>query len=196
MEEFPISRYQIEVKLRWQYVNLEGINVMNMLKTIITCVGIISFIISLSSCSNNSNIETSSTITSSLIETPFNVILPKYLPEDLKPEPAIDGPIESSFVKGGKYYQLTYYQKTGYPRIMIREDNHESTMTINEGFNAFLEINGINVYEGKTNIRIHQSNALIEGFYYGWNQCGIHLTVSIYGYSQEECRKVVESMIK
>jgi hypothetical protein len=41
-----------------------------------------------------------------------------------------------------------------------------------------------------------KGSIIIDTFHYGWNQDDINILVEIGGTSQEECRKVIESMIK
>lgn len=129
-------------------------------------------------------------------EVPYTIVTPKYLPRDMEAYPSrIGGPIKDPHFEDAVRISLTYYQKEGNNEIIIDEENAEINATPSGNFSAFLSINGINVLEEIANLQIPGTN-LINGFYYGWNQNGVHLTVRILGYDRDECRKVIESMIK
>jgi hypothetical protein len=176
------------------------LKVMKIFKLFTIIIGVVLLFIVVPSCKiseglgNNSN---DSYFQELQKNTPFAIILPRYLPADILTRPAIAGPKEDSVFKGGIWIELSYYQKDGnIVRIIIREENLEIDNVPSGDSSTLFKINGIQVLEEDTKMGLPKSSDSINGFYYAWNQNGINMNVRIFGYSKNESRKVIESIVK
>jgi hypothetical protein len=130
---------------------------------------------------------------------PFTIILPDYLPDDLKSQPP-------KFIT--HEYQTTVYLDIYYYSVDPRELSiHENPSSIelpkgllssmHPDYTA-LEIKGVEIVftDGIGNVvrdtREIQTNELI----YSWNMNKISFSCSVLGFDQVESRKIIESMIK
>jgi hypothetical protein len=129
-------------------------------------------------------------------EVPFNIVVPKYFPQDVKTEPGVIlGPGELSYIKGSTWIDFTYYQTGGNIALTISQVNAFINDAQGES-SIYFSINGVQILEDTHSLRQPGTTIMLNGFTYGWNQNGIHLTVCVYGYDKDECRKVIKSMIK
>jgi hypothetical protein len=133
--------------------------------------------------------------------TPFTIVFPEYLPSDMKqyrPTLSIsDRANEPESKEIHIWYQ--YYVNDDLREVAISEDNSfvRWNMDLSEN-SSYLDFTGTTVLEEKT----------IEIYYVGykqyqkdcnryfWIQNGVNFGVHVVGYSREESRKIVESMIK
>jgi hypothetical protein len=132
-------------------------------------------------------------------ETPFTIILPTYLPEELDPYPDIEGRAKSEFVDL-EPVTITYSRnKSGYLPVSIMEYNMTMITTPSSDYEfEYLLYWDIQVLEKKTKaFSFHDSTAVdVLEFIYKWNQNGLHYIVCIPEFDREEARKIIESMIR
>lgn len=133
-------------------------------------------------------------------EVPFTIILPTYLPDDIGPYPyMVQGPFkreeETLLIK-------IEYQKQGGDSGYIYIEEQNSSFYVNTDWashpdRTYFDIMGVKVYEETTESVPYPPNEPIDyGFGYLWNKSGTDFLVDIFGYGQDECRKIVESMIQ
>jgi hypothetical protein len=134
-------------------------------------------------------------------EVPFTIVVPTYFPEGIEPYPtAIGFPNTEAGPNEPVSISLTYERGTD-NYIFITEGNREMIEIPSQSSYGYLDIGGIQVLEemGVPWLNSHQpsSNASVpHGISYSWNRNGVHFNVYIIGYGQDECRKIVESMIQ
>ncbi len=136
-------------------------------------------------------------------EVPFTIVIPTYFPKDIKPYPTvISGPGEGAFSDKSIAIGLTYEEKGTNNFIWIMEENHTSIAVPSRPSSVYLDIEGTKVLEEEAELPYwpNPSNSsdsdLLRGILYDWNRSGVNFQVRIFGYDREECRKVIESMIK
>jgi hypothetical protein len=118
---------------------------------------------------------------------PFKIIIPLYLPDDLKTRtpmimPGYDDP------DGATTLRIIYSFRT--KMIIIDEQNMGPVNYDGQGKGAYIEINDTQIYEGPS-----ESIELGNGFIYSWNISDINFNVLVFGYDQSNARKVIKSMI-
>ncbi len=132
-------------------------------------------------------------------EVPFTIILPAYLPEDIGLYTyMLQGPFN---VGEGVLLGTIEYQKQGSDEDIIIEEQNSSfniySYPAADSESTYLDINGIKILEEKDPEELYPPNTPTKyGFGYSWNKNGTDFSVTISGYDQDECRKIVESMIK
>jgi len=132
---------------------------------------------------------------------PFTIILPNYLPSNLRQYPLITGPLRGACPEN----QVEVYIEFRSDRIQdglieIYECNYPFEL-LDPALNPDIknvEIGGVEVRERETNQGFFGSEGTfsIAGYAYGWNQRCIYFIVEINGYDHDEAIKVVESMIE
>lgn len=144
-----------------------------------------------SSTANTNNIENIQK------QVPFTIILPNYLPKDVNPNIAgISGPSKGHWKEDSTVIGFGYRKNGTENFIWIMEENHFIEFGPSSPSSIYLAIKGMKVLEEDTSLPSQNSSVLLDGLYYGWNQNGINIKVTIIGYAKDECRKVIESMIK
>jgi hypothetical protein len=127
-------------------------------------------------------------------ETPFKIVLPEYIPIDLTPYPFIQGTARSEFSDTRPISIMYYRSGESFDPILIEEynipmENHPSDNP------TYLNILNVEVLEETTTMP-KDITVLIPCYIYSWNNDNIHYYIRIVEYPKEECRKIVESMIK
>lgn len=127
-------------------------------------------------------------------ETPFTIILPSYLPNDLNPIPVIQGRAKSEFFNE-EPITINYY-KNGGQIITILEYNMVME-TVGENDSTLLVFENIEVLEMTTSrISVIEKKYSTEpGYVYNWNKGGVHFNLHIFEFPRNEGRNIVESMI-
>jgi hypothetical protein len=126
-------------------------------------------------------------------KVPFTLYIPKYLPKEMGNNYPyqINGPAsnETSDIEITiEYKKYPYY-------INISEINSISNWWSSAGSNpVYLDINGIKVLKEDSNsFSLGQS---ISGWNYHWDHNGITFNVGIFSFKEDECRKVINSIIQ
>jgi len=126
-------------------------------------------------------------------KVPFTIIVPSYFPSDIRTIPSgISGPNTNEITKSIEVI-ITYYGDSSDKEIVVSEVNINVNQVPNGSYETF-NINGVEVLD--EDIEIGSATQITHGFLYTWNRNGINFEVDIYGYGQDEGKKVVESMIK
>jgi hypothetical protein len=133
-------------------------------------------------------------------ETPFTIILPTYVPDDLIFSPYLEGPKSDLWNEHNSIrimYYTQYYTHGPYRTtpVMIEESNYEIYYLSPD---RYLTMSGIEVSE--TELESYwptdlDTFSLVRHLRYDWNDNGVHYCVDTYDYDQSEARKIVESMI-
>jgi hypothetical protein len=133
-------------------------------------------------------------------EVPFTIILPTYLPTDIGPDPYM---VQGPFKRGEETLLIKIeYQKQGGGSGYVYIEEKNSLFYANADWalhpeRTYLDIAGIKVQEEITEVVPYPPNEPIDyGFRYVWNKNGTDFLVDIFRYDQDECRKIVESMIQ
>ena len=133
-------------------------------------------------------------------KVPFTIILPTYLPDDLGPDPyMVQGPFK---IDEEILVIEIEYQRQGGDSGYIYIEEQNSLFYVNADWalhpdRTYLDITGIKVQEEMTEAVPYPTNEPINyGFRYVWNKSGTDFLVDIFGYDQDECRQIVESMIQ
>jgi hypothetical protein len=134
-------------------------------------------------------------------EIPFNLILPTYLPDNIKPYPyMIEGPIEGACLEEEVEIRVTYFpEEVSDYSIYIVELNRPITMLPTPDSRAtYLDIVGFQVLKQVTLGSVISSSGkrYIPGLNYSWNQDSVHFDMIVDGYDRDEARKIVKSMIE
>ena len=130
-------------------------------------------------------------------EVPFIILLPDYLPEEFKNHtPDFIYTTNNPFVSGAISI-TTYYATTESPHsISIHEyilPGVENVITAP----VFLDIKGYKVAERSWMEPISIGEKLMQNVHkYQWDSDNVYYSVNIRGYSQDEARRIVESIIK
>jgi hypothetical protein len=121
---------------------------------------------------------------------PFTIILPKYLPENIRStKPTFQNSIsdnQSSIVIG-------YTNKESDYEVYLEEGNRVVIAAPSKN-SVFLTIKKIQIREEPYTER-RSTEKSITGFRYDWNNNNVQYMLLICGYEQNECRKVLESLI-
>jgi hypothetical protein len=136
-------------------------------------------------------------------EVPFEIVIPAYLPKEKHTYlSAISGPTFNTIPYESVYIGLTYQEKGTDNLIWISEENRTSIPIPSNESSVFIYFTSIKVLEEETELIWPTSSEdtsepeALSGFHYAWNSKGIDFEVIICGYEKDECRKVIESMIK
>ncbi len=137
-------------------------------------------------------------------EVPFTIVIPTYFPDGIPPYPTgISGPSEGKTSESVGIGFSFYDDKDNRRFIFIGEENYTITHISSDPTSIYLDIGGVQVLEEDINTYVlsdpddpESTPELIQGALYRWNRDGVSFLVAIYGYDRDECRKVVESMIK
>jgi hypothetical protein len=124
---------------------------------------------------------------------PFTIIIPKYLPSNVR---SIKPSFQDSIADTERIVAVSYELEQSEYYIRIEEGKRvHTTVPLKDSF--VFSINGIQVIESKSNTYLlHYEPVYVTGFRYDWNRNNIQYNLFIYGYEQNECRKVVESLVK
>jgi hypothetical protein len=132
--------------------------------------------------------------------TPFTMVFPKYLPEELKKYPAW---LIKKTVSGNPASIITVQYDNHVlenPKSVDIDESNSSVWVLDENrLSISLNYQGINVTEQKTIDPFMPSdtpNQQQDVYIYLWEANGIFFHSSIEGCDQAEARKIIESMIK
>jgi hypothetical protein len=129
---------------------------------------------------------------------PFKIMIPTYLPPDMKSHSlSISPPDKGRFSEDSTLIGIRFFQQGSPVSIIIYEENAFATAAYG-GIpleDPYLYINGIQVLEQKGTSFVPDYGRTVESTNYDWNQDDITITMRITGIDNEECRKIVESMI-
>ena len=132
-------------------------------------------------------------------ETPFEIVLPVYLPVELSDSPLTFTKEVGVYTDTDVRIQFTY---TNYPTakmITIDETNYQHGWTPNyENNPVYFEIDGTEVLRETNNgyVRDGEIYVLVDVYFYTWYRNSVSYVVHIRGYSETESRKIMESMIQ
>jgi hypothetical protein len=135
-------------------------------------------------------------------KVPFIIVIPTYLPSEIIPHPiSISGPSKGPHSDDSIVIGINYIDKNMDRFIWIIEENFANIyFKPSNPTGTFLDILGINVLQQETQNQFPDRGSkeaeIIRGYYYAWVNNGINVTVSIYGYEEDESRKIISSMIK
>lgn len=133
-------------------------------------------------------------------EVPFTIIIPKYLPADISPYPTgILGPAQGANSDNSVAVGFGYSKDGSNTKFIdIYEESGEVIFHPSKPSSVYLKIRGVQVLEEGSAVVIPSSsgNTMVRGYFYGWNLNGVNFKITIYGYTLDEGRRVVESMIK
>jgi hypothetical protein len=120
----------------------------------------------------------------------FNIILPKYLPEDLRSlTPNFNVFVDNETSTISNDIMIGYFPKGNYQGILIHEQKSQSILHPNDSLEyEVFYIKGIKIVE-------ETQKSQPPDLYYSWNINGILYTLQSDICSKEDCRKIVESMI-
>lgn len=171
------------------------------MKKAILLIITIFLLVSLLAC-GTSNTSTSSTSNydTHLIEivqkqVSYTIVIPTYFPEGIQPYPAaVSGPAHEQELDSFEIIQINYQDKDN--AIQIIEKYYTNTPLPSESTLTYLDIQGIKVSEETSQLLGRNPLHLLQGLQYEWHKDGLNIQVGVFGFSQDECRKVVESMIK
>jgi hypothetical protein len=130
-------------------------------------------------------------------ETPFTIVLPTYVPNDIIPFPYIEGLAKSDF-RDDLPVRIMYYTARYASNPIYIEESQGAKGTLPAGDYSYLAISGIEVLEDKTQspwVTDPKTISFVQCLDYSWNKDDVHYYVSVYEYQPNEARKIVESMI-
>lgn len=129
-------------------------------------------------------------------ETPFTIVLPTYLPEDLTIHPFFEGHSKSAFRDDIPVRIMYYRHSEDFSYIYIREYNQVFEILPSDEGNYIL-FSEVKVLEQDIEIFVFSGDSNnIPGFLYTWNRSDVHFEVEIYDYQRDIAREIIESMIK
>jgi|WetSurMetagenome_2_1015567.scaffolds.fasta_scaffold74020_2 hypothetical protein len=123
--------------------------------------------------------------------TPFTIVVPSYLPGDIKTLPIYQGRAKSNFIDD-EPVTISYYCK-GSAMVIINEYNY----TVDNFFadnSTYLMYGQVRVMEDPMTL-ISKNVTTIRGYFYEWNKNGANFRVTVSDQDKSEGRKVIESMI-
>lgn len=139
-------------------------------------------------------------------EVPFTMILPEYLP-DGKQSYKVDAAFR--YLEQHPGLSIYYYHKTHAKEILIVEGPPWDSIPrpLPPGLFAKMnpdltpiELSGIEVEVleeiGIEDIIFNNKITRVSSYHYLWEKDNVTYSISIWGYDQEEARKIVESMLK
>jgi hypothetical protein len=133
---------------------------------------------------------------------PFTIVVPSYLPDDLKtllPRFVMHRDISS----GGIDFYIDYYSSVNPRQITISENI--ASIELPKGVlsqmhpdHTALDIDGIEVIErsGIAYVIRSANKVQVNEFSYVWNRNKVSYSCSVDGYDKTESRKIIKSMIK
>jgi hypothetical protein len=126
-------------------------------------------------------------------DTPFNIIIPTYIPEVMGTNyfQQITGPFKDPALKD-TYIKLRYIEED-YQIYVSEHDSNSVMMPTGQLDPVYYEIDGTRVL--RQIARFHSTSTTIEGLGYYWNKEGLAFSVEIANIDEEEGLKIVESMI-
>ena len=134
--------------------------------------------------------------------TPFTIVIPTYLPQDFQKVPIKITPPIKNELTGALEIDIGYLNRSTidhYIEITEEENKWQATVGISGPVYKYLTINEIDVLEQETTSESMKSSPsgfiLAHGLMYSWRSQEIVFLVRVFGYSTDECRKIVESMI-
>jgi hypothetical protein len=131
-------------------------------------------------------------------ETPFTIVLPTYVPNDIIPFPYIEGLAKSDF-RDDLPVRIMYYRARYVSSPIYIEESQGAREIIPSSDSAtHLTISGIGVVEDES-LQISATDietlSPVPCLMYSRNRDDIHYRVVIFIYQRDEARKIVESMI-
>jgi hypothetical protein len=124
------------------------------------------------------------------VETPFTIVVPRYIPKELGSAPfSIEGSTSKAQNTNPFYKRVIILYGTVHSSISISEYIGTATYLPSDANHSYLEFVGIEVLEQL----LTQGNQEI--IQYHWNKEGIHFDVEINNYEKDVCRKIIASMI-
>jgi len=130
-------------------------------------------------------------------ETLFTIVLPSWLPSNLKPTPFIEGQSKAVFddqIPVSIRYYVVGRGFTTYPLLI--DEYHKIGVLPSNGHTVV--IGGIEVREDESQepwFETPDERSLVTAMDYHWNKNGVYYSLIAYTYSQDEVRRIVESMI-
>lgn len=131
-------------------------------------------------------------------ETPFRIIIPSYLPSGFFTDPLLRGSLKGVVPEDNVSILLNYKTKEAYGGMILIVEQSMTMLPPDPSLNPecmMIEIAGIETVECESKLPLPKPDGTA-GFEFYWNQDGIFLIVSIYGYDHGESVKIVESMIQ
>lgn len=171
---------------------------MKMKTTAIVLILLVVLLAPLLSCGSKNEGNISSDIAMLQKEIPFSIVLPEYLPNDIRQyHPKVEGPIELS--DGSVWIRITYAVRGGSMNTIILEEIGCSDANFRQNPDEeYIEIGGVKVSEMESESSIYPSTPTmtIRQIIYSWSRGGVCFVVTVYGYGREEAIKVIASMIQ
>jgi len=126
-------------------------------------------------------------------ETPFKIIRPEHLPNELIFSPVMFIKTIGMNSKNDVDVRFAYWNS---PKgITIEETDYTYTQEPNEEMeNIYLDVNGTRILQEKYRNFVSSKEVVV--YSYTWNRNSISFVVDVWDYDETEARKVVESMIK
>jgi hypothetical protein len=121
----------------------------------------------------------------------FTIRTPQYFPSDIAPDSlVVSGPEKDTMTQNIKV-TLTYGDVKSGKYILIWEEGGETMFLAATGASVdYLHIEGNLVMQDQAEVTLPPKH-----IYYAWNYGGVNFQVRIYGYSIDECQKIIESMV-
>ncbi len=126
-------------------------------------------------------------------KTPFTIVTPTYLPKGMSPSRLSIGEPSPGFAAGEVMIILQYQGYVPEKSIIITEMNREVIRFAdpNNPLDTTFYIKSIQISKSEGNF----VSIEYRSFSFNWNIEGINYHVTISGYDEEECKKVISSMI-
>jgi hypothetical protein len=160
---------------------------------ILTRIFVVLIALLLTGCSASSGVN-GDYQTGALVEfqkvVPFNITMPKYLPENIR---STRPSFQNSISDRQRSIVISYSNKQSNCWVFLEEGNQVYIAAPSKD-SVFLTIKEIQIREEPYTERMLAEKS-ITGFRYDWNTNNVQYMLLICGYNQNECRKVVESLI-
>jgi hypothetical protein len=130
-------------------------------------------------------------------ETPFTIILPKYVPEDVSNMPIFQGRAKIDF-QNNVPVKISYKMK-GTDSLIIEETQKTIiVLPTSDNTSRYLEYDNVQILEQDSEWSFPTNNGTIKvpRHIYNWNKDGISFDVLVLGHERAEARKVVDSMVR
>jgi hypothetical protein len=146
---------------------------------------------------DNSHPDYSTQVAVAQKNVPFKIVIPSYFPPELQNHPISISPPDNLSYNNSTLIGIRFYKNSSHNYILIYEENHLVGSEPSRKDNTYLNISGVKILEeySKEISKIIKYSEAIDIYYYRWNQKDIHIDVQIGGISQNECRKIIESMV-
>ncbi len=136
-------------------------------------------------------------------EAPFTIVVPTYFPPGIIHKPIIVTGPEKGKSENSVWISL-YYRDKGESNnsIHIIEENAKLTIAPSQPSNTYFNYRGIEILEEEevmivpNSYTLHGNGSGITGLSYRWYWNGVSFTLYVLGYSKDEGRRVVQSLIK